>query len=113
VKREQTINRRTFLALAGGTGAGFMMGSPERQIEKLIPYVTAPDYPKPGEWVHMLTTYRECPADLMADSLRKSEPDVLYELSFRGTGHEPVLERVVPVKYRKYILLYLRNGIAP
>ena len=56
------INRRTFLALAGGTGAGFVFQSQEKYIHKLIPYVNAPQYPNPGEWSYYLSTCRECPA---------------------------------------------------
>ncbi len=56
------INRRTFLALAGGTGAGFVFQSQEKYIHKLIPYVNAPQYPHPGEWAYYLSTCRECPA---------------------------------------------------
>jgi len=39
------------------------MFRPARQfVEKLIPYVHPPKYPKPGEWAFFATTCRECPA---------------------------------------------------
>ena len=39
------------------------MFKPARQfVEKLIPYVNPPKYPKPGEWAFFATTCRECPA---------------------------------------------------
>ncbi len=60
--KKSLVNRRTFLAIAGGAGAGLLFHSQEKNIHKLIPYVNAPQYPKPGEWAHYLTTCRECPA---------------------------------------------------
>lgn len=39
------------------------MFKPAQQfVEKLIPYVNPPKYPKPGEWAFFATTCRECPA---------------------------------------------------
>ncbi len=62
LKKTSKINRRTFLALTGGTGAGLVFQSQEKYIHKLIPYVNAPQYPKPGEWAYYLSACRECPA---------------------------------------------------
>ncbi len=51
------------------------------------------------------------PADLTTDSIKNFEAVKLYKSSFTGTGHSPVLERVVPPEDRKYIMLYIRNGL--
>lgn len=33
-----------------------------KPLEKLIPYINPPNYPKPGDWAFYSTTCRECPA---------------------------------------------------
>ncbi len=52
-------------------------------------------------------SYTPKPADLTSDSLRKYSTADLYRSSFTGIGHEPVMERVVPTQFRKYILTYV------
>lgn len=54
-------------------------------------------------------SYTPKPADLASDTIREYTEEELYYASFYGTGHEPVLERVVPMKHRKSILLYIQN----
>lgn len=49
------------------------------------------------------------PADLSNDSIRAYNFNQLYKAAFTGTGHDPVLERVVPEEFRPYILLYVRE----
>ena len=55
-------------------------------------------------------SYVPKPANLNADSILNYNKTVLYQAIFKGTGHEPVLERVVPPQHRKYIMMYVRNG---
>jgi len=38
----------------------------------------------------------------------KSDGEILYAM-LTGTGHEPVLQRVVPPPYRWYLVLYVRQ----
>ena len=54
-------------------------------------------------------SYIPKPADLTSDSLQNYSVAELYRRSFTGVGHEPVLERVVPEDFRKYILAYVRE----
>lgn len=56
------FSRRSFLWLAGGTGASLVFKPGEKSIHELIPYVNAPEYPKPGEWSYYSAACRECPA---------------------------------------------------
>jgi len=56
------ISRRAFLWLTGGSGAAILFKPARQFVEKLIPYVNPPKYPKPGEWAFFATTCRECPA---------------------------------------------------
>jgi cytochrome c553 len=56
-------------------------------------------------------SYIPKPADLSQDKIRTENIKTLYRYSFKGTGHSPVLERVVPFEHRPYILLYIRSGI--
>lgn len=56
------LSRRNFLMMTGGTGAALMLEPGEQFINKLIPYVNPPQYPKPGEWAYYSTVCRECPA---------------------------------------------------
>ncbi len=55
-------------------------------------------------------SYLPKPADLTRDSIRRYNIEKLYYASFTGTGHSPVLERVVPYEHRPYILAYIRHG---
>lgn len=50
------------------------------------------------------------PANLNVDSIRNYNKIELYQAIFKGTGHEPVLERVVKPEHRRYIMMYIRNG---
>jgi hypothetical protein len=55
-------------------------------------------------------SYTPKPADL-----KKLSPltdfEQLYSKSFKGTGHSPVLERVIPYNHRPYILEYIKDGL--
>lgn len=55
-------------------------------------------------------SYIPKPADLSVDSTIDYNTAELYSASFHGTGHSPVLERVIPYGHRAYILLYIRYG---
>ncbi len=55
-------------------------------------------------------SYMPHPADLTSDSVKTFSTAELYRRSFTGTGHAPVLERVVPEDFRSYILMYIREG---
>ena len=54
-------------------------------------------------------SYIPKPADLSNDSIRKYNFAQLYNASFYGTGHDPVMERVVPKEFRPHILLYIQE----
>lgn len=54
-------------------------------------------------------SYVPKPADLSVGSLSKLSSGKLYEASFTGTGHSPVLERVIPYEHRPFILRYLMH----
>ncbi len=56
------LSRRSFLILTGSASAALAGSGCSTTVNKLIPYVNPPRYPKPGEWVHYATTCRECPA---------------------------------------------------
>ena len=56
------ISRRDFLKFTAGSGAFFVGGFGEKDINKLIPYVIPSENVKPGEWTLFATTCRECPA---------------------------------------------------
>ncbi|HEX2934787.1 MAG TPA: molybdopterin-dependent oxidoreductase [Bacteroidales bacterium] len=56
------LSRRSFLLMTGTGGAALMLEPGHQFINKLIPYVNPPVYPKPGEWAYYSTTCRECPA---------------------------------------------------
>ncbi len=56
------LSRRSFLILTGAAGAAIAGSGCSTTVNKLIPYVNPPSYPRPGEWVHYATTCRECPA---------------------------------------------------
>lgn len=54
-------------------------------------------------------SYVPKPADLN-DSIIKTYDSVhLYQASFSGMGHSPVLERVVPEEWKKVILVYINQ----
>lgn len=55
-------------------------------------------------------SYTPKPSDLTKDSIALFNIERLYYKSFTGTGHSPVLERVVPYEHIKFILAYVRNG---
>lgn len=55
-------------------------------------------------------SYVPKPANLHADSIRQKNQTKLYEVIFKGPGHEPVMERIVKPDHRKYIMMYVRNG---
>ena len=54
-------------------------------------------------------SYIPKPADLTADSIRNYNFSELRKASFSGTGHDRVMERVVPEEYRPFILLYIQQ----
>jgi cytochrome c553 len=54
-------------------------------------------------------SYVPKPSDLSRGSFSEISPGKFYRASFTGTGHSPVLERVIPFEYRPYILLYVRH----
>jgi len=56
-------------------------------------------------------SYVPRPANLTVDSIQHLSFEELYTRSFTGTGHSPVLERVVPNAHRPYILGYVRDGL--
>lgn len=54
-------------------------------------------------------SYMPKPADLSSAKVRNYTNGKLYLATFNGTGHSPVLERVVPYDHRPYILLFIRS----
>ena len=56
------MSRRSFLWLTGGSGIALATDSPRKLINKLIPQVIPPENIKPGDWITIATTCRECPA---------------------------------------------------
>jgi cytochrome c553 len=56
-------------------------------------------------------SYMPKPSDLSGEIIRSYSTEKLYLASFTGTGHSPVLQRIIPYDYRQYILIYLRVGI--
>jgi hypothetical protein len=54
-------------------------------------------------------SYLPKPADLRKQTVQAREDSVLARLMVSGVGHKPVLERIVPVEYRSYIVLYIRQ----
>ncbi len=57
------LSRKNFLKLAGTAGAALTLGTAcEKTVEKIVPLVNAPKYPKPGEWISYATSCHECPA---------------------------------------------------
>ena len=53
-------------------------------------------------------SYIPRPADLRAGKFASSRDGELLRSMLTGTGHEPVLERVVAPEHRWYLVLYLR-----
>jgi anaerobic selenocysteine-containing dehydrogenase/Fe-S-cluster-containing dehydrogenase component len=56
------MSRRRFLQAAATTGAAWAAESGSRAVNKLIPYVNPPTETRPGTWIELATTCRECPA---------------------------------------------------
>jgi anaerobic selenocysteine-containing dehydrogenase/Fe-S-cluster-containing dehydrogenase component len=57
------MKRRTFLKVLGASGAGTAaVGCTTRDVERLIPYVIAPEEIVPGMPTYYTSTCRECPA---------------------------------------------------
>lgn len=54
-------------------------------------------------------SYLPTPADLRGPRLAGYRDGDLLRAMLTGTGHEPVLERVVPPEHRWYLVLYLRS----
>lgn len=54
-------------------------------------------------------SYVPKPTDLHADSIHQKNKTEFYKAVFKGTGHSPVLERVVPKEHRKYIIRYVKE----
>jgi mono/diheme cytochrome c family protein len=54
-------------------------------------------------------SYIPKPSNLLAAEIQNLSDANLYQRMLRGTGHEPVLERIVEPQYRWYIVLYVRN----
>ena len=56
-------------------------------------------------------SYIPKPSDLNTSRVKSYDLQQLYRASFTGTGHSPVLERVVPDAHRQFILAYIHNGV--
>jgi len=54
-------------------------------------------------------SYVPKPADLAAAKIQSRSDGQLLRAMLAGTGHEPVLERVVPPEHRWQIVLYVRS----
>jgi len=54
-------------------------------------------------------SYKPAPADLLAPAVRDLGDGELYRRMLSGTGHEPVLNRVIPAADRWYLVLYVRH----
>lgn len=54
-------------------------------------------------------SYMPKPADLSREKIQQAETKYLLNHSFSGTGHEPVLEKVVPMEFRSYIVIYVKT----
>jgi hypothetical protein len=50
------------------------------------------------------------PSDLTHDSIKNQPIDVLYQQCFSGTGHSPVLNRIVPDKHKSFLVLFLKES---
>ena len=57
-------------------------------------------------------SYIPVPADLRSAKVRRYRDGELLRAMLKGKGHEPVLEQVVPVRHRWYLVLYVRS-LAP
>jgi hypothetical protein len=54
-------------------------------------------------------SYVPKPSDLREDKIqKKSDGEILYAM-LTGTGHAPMLQRIVPPQYRWYLVLYVRQ----
>lgn len=54
-------------------------------------------------------SYNPVPADLRTTKVKEYSDAKLLWTSFKGVGHDPVLEKTVPEEYRWYIMLYVRE----
>lgn len=54
-------------------------------------------------------SYMPVPADLRTPKIREYDDGRLLRAMLAGTGHEPVLPRVVPPEHRWHLVLFLRN----
>lgn len=53
-------------------------------------------------------SYVPKPADLTSEKIIGYDSSTLYNASFTGTGHTPVLDRVIDPGYKNYIILYIK-----
>ena len=54
-------------------------------------------------------SYNPVPADLRTDKIRSiSDGEIFYSM-LTGTGHDPMLQRIVLPEYRWYLVLYVRQ----
>jgi len=54
-------------------------------------------------------SYTPRPADLRSERIAALPDGELLRRMLSGVGHEPVLEKVIPTRYRWYIVLYMRS----
>ncbi len=54
-------------------------------------------------------SYVPIPTDLRLPKVQALSDGELYRAMLSGTGHAPVLERVVPPEHRWYLVLYIRS----
>jgi mono/diheme cytochrome c family protein len=54
-------------------------------------------------------SYMPAPTDLQSDKVQGYSDGEMLRKMLTGTGHEPVLERVVPPEHRWYIVLFVKN----
>lgn len=54
-------------------------------------------------------SYMPVPADLRTAKIQNYPAERLRRAMLSGVGHEPVLERVVPVEHRGYLVVYVRS----
>ncbi|MBI4455555.1 MAG: molybdopterin-dependent oxidoreductase [Acidobacteria bacterium] len=81
------IKRRDFLKIAGASGSAVVMeGCSRAPVEKLIPYLVAPDDIVPGMPAHYATVCRECPAG--CGLLAKTREGRVIKVE--GNPHNPV-----------------------
>ena len=54
-------------------------------------------------------SYVPAPTDLQSPAVQSASDGELLRKMLLGTGHEPVLERIVPPQHRWYLVLYVRS----